>query len=113
MVLSLFLLNFGAAWVHPRCGAPFLRHRSQRCDNRKRKVSVFRGAHVSIVQQQPLASQKPVKTGPRSGRQGRKSGKVKVLSPSIACIGRIAYPVRAEVTKHVLVWGKNWSRSLP
>jgi len=24
MVLSLFLLNFGAAWVHPRCGAPFL-----------------------------------------------------------------------------------------
>jgi hypothetical protein len=52
MVLSLFLLNFGAAWVHPRCGAPFLRHRSQRCDNRKRKVSVFRGAHVSIDQQQ-------------------------------------------------------------
>jgi len=35
-----------------------------------------------------------------SSRQGCKSGKVKVLSPSITCIGRIAYPERAEVTKH-------------
>jgi len=43
-----------------------------------------------------------MKVGPWSSRQGRKSGKVKVLSSSIACIRRIAYPVRAEVTKHVL-----------
>ena len=35
-----------------------------------------------------------------SGRQGCKSRKVEVLSLSIACIGRIAYPVRAEATKH-------------
>src|SRR6516225_9038640 len=35
-----------------------------------------------------------------SSRQGCKSGKVEVLSPSITCIGRIAYPERAEVTKH-------------
>jgi len=41
-----------------------------------------------------------MKVDPWSGRQGRKSGKVRVLSPSIACSGRIAYPVRAEVTKH-------------
>ena len=43
-----------------------------------------------------------MREGPWSSRQGRKSGKVKVLSPSIACIRRIAYPVRAEATKHVL-----------
>lgn len=47
--------------------------------------------------------------GPRSSRQGRKSGKVKVLSPSIACIRRIAYPVRAEVTKHVLPGSRSLS----
>src|SRR5215471_19271860 len=41
-----------------------------------------------------------MKVGPWSGRQDRKSGKVKVLSPSIARSGRIAYPVCAEVTKH-------------
>jgi hypothetical protein len=35
-----------------------------------------------------------------SSRQGCKSGKVEVLFPSITCIGRIAYPERAEVTKH-------------
>jgi hypothetical protein len=35
-----------------------------------------------------------------SSRQGSKSGKVEVLFPSITCIGRIAYPERAEVTKH-------------
>ena len=35
-----------------------------------------------------------------SSRQGCKSGKVKVPFPSITCIGRIAYPERAEVTKH-------------
>ena len=51
-----------------------------------------------------------MKEGPWSGRQGRKSGKVKVLSPSIACIGRIAYPVRAEVTKHVLPGSKSLGR---
>jgi hypothetical protein len=42
-----------------------------------------------------------MREGPWSSRQGRKSGKVRVLSPSIACSGRIAYPVRAEATKHV------------
>ena len=35
-----------------------------------------------------------------SSRQGCKSRKVEVLFPSITCIGRIAYPERAEVTKH-------------
>ena len=41
-----------------------------------------------------------------SSRQGCKSGKVKVLFPSITCIGRIAYPERAEVTKHDMPGGK-------
>jgi hypothetical protein len=35
-----------------------------------------------------------------SSRQGCESGRVKVLAPSIACFGRLACPVRAEVTKH-------------
>src|SRR5215831_6227213 len=47
-------------------------------------------------------AQVSIEGGPWSGRQARKSGKVKVLSPSIACNGRIAYPVRVEATKHVL-----------
>src|ERR1019366_1151909 len=42
-----------------------------------------------------------MREGPWSSRQGRKSGKVKVPSPSIACSGRIAHPVRAEATTHV------------
>jgi len=32
---------------------------------------------------------------------------VKVLFPSITCIGRIAYPERAEVTKHDMPGGKS------
>ena len=52
----------------------------------------------------------PMRVGPWSSRQGRKSGRVKVPSPSIACIGRIAYPVRAEVTKHVLPGSKSLGR---
>ena len=51
-----------------------------------------------------------MRVGPWSSRQGRKSGKVKVLSPSIACIRRIAYPVRAEATKHVLLGSKSLGR---
>jgi len=50
-----------------------------------------------------------IEDNPWSSRQGRKSGKVKVLSPSIACIRRIAYPVRAEVTKHVLPGSRSLS----
>src|ERR1035437_814336 len=38
----------------------------------------------------------------RSSRQGCESSKVKVLAPSITWFGRLAYPVHAEVTKHVL-----------
>ena len=41
-------------------------------------------------------------TGKGSGRQCCGSSKVQVLVPSIACFGRLAYPVRAEATKHVL-----------
>jgi len=32
---------------------------------------------------------------------------VKVLAPSIACLGRLAYPMHAKVTTHVLLGGKS------
>jgi hypothetical protein len=51
-----------------------------------------------------------MKVGPWSSRQDRKSGKVKVLSPSVACIGRVAHPVRAEATKHVLPGSESLGR---
>jgi hypothetical protein len=51
-----------------------------------------------------------MRVGPWSSRQGRKSGKVRVLSPSIACIRRIAFPVRAEATKHVLPGSRSLGR---
>src|SRR3989304_3850853 len=35
---------------------------------------------------------------PRSGQQSRESWKVKVLPPSIARFGRLAYPLLGEVT---------------
>ena len=35
-----------------------------------------------------------------SSRQGCESGRVKAPTPPVACIGRLAYPVRAEATKH-------------
>jgi hypothetical protein len=36
-----------------------------------------------------------------SSRQGCGSSEVRVLTPSITCIRRLAYSVRAEATKHV------------
>src|SRR5215813_6300333 len=36
----------------------------------------------------------------RSSRQGCESGGVRVPVPSIACVGRLAYPGHAEITKH-------------
>ena len=32
---------------------------------------------------------------------------MKVLAPSIACLGRLAYPMHAKVTTHVLLGGKS------
>ena len=51
-----------------------------------------------------------MRADPWSGRQRRRMWKVKVLSPSIACIARIAYPVRAEATQHVLPGSKSLGR---
>ncbi len=42
-----------------------------------------------------------------SSRQGRESSEVKVLAPSIAWFGRLAYPMHAKVTTHVLLGGKS------
>jgi hypothetical protein len=41
------------------------------------------------------------KDGGRSSRQGCESSGVRVPTPPITCIRRLAYSVRAEVTKHV------------
>src|SRR5450759_4018694 len=50
----------------------------------------------------PLRSTRCAKRGriefPRSGQQSRESWKVKVLPPSIARFGRLAYPLLGEVT---------------
>jgi len=45
-----------------------------------------------------------------SSRQCCESSKVQVLAPSIACSGRLVYPVRAEATKHVLPGCKSLGR---
>jgi hypothetical protein len=42
-----------------------------------------------------------------SGRQGCKSGKVKVLPPSVACFRRLAYPMRALATMRDLLGRKS------
>jgi hypothetical protein len=42
-----------------------------------------------------------------SGRHGCKSGKVKVLLPSVACFRRLAYPMHALVTMHDLLGCKS------
>jgi hypothetical protein len=44
-----------------------------------------------------------------SSRQSCESGEVRVLVPPVACVGRLAYPMRAKVTTHVLLGRKRLS----
>ena len=61
------------------------------------------GFNAQAISQNPVMYAKlpydPVKDFvPRSGQQSRESWKVKVLPPSIARFGRLAYPLLGEVT---------------
>jgi len=61
----------------------------------RRKAAAFRGWHDRMNRE----------VG--SGRHGCKSGKVKVLPPSVACFRRLAYPMHASVTMRDLLGCKS------